>query len=89
MELGLLAGYVDDVRQEGAGIRFGMRFKVEERKWRCREEDWKEYKERMMDRENKNERMKRLCMPVMNSINKDLTFTAETPEELRMADSRP
>ena len=75
------------MRQGGEGIRFGMRFKVEERKWRCREEDWKEYKERRMDRENKNERMKRLYMPVMNSINKDLTFTAETSEELRMADS--
>ena len=26
MELGLLAGYVNDVRQGGTGIRFGLRF---------------------------------------------------------------
>ena len=33
MELGLLAGYVDDVRQGGTGIRFGLRFEIEDRKW--------------------------------------------------------
>ena len=81
MELGLLAGYVNDVRQGGTGIRFGLRFEIEERKWKWSEESWKEDRERTKDGENNNERMKRLCMPLMNSINRDLTFTAETPDE--------
>ena len=34
-----------------------------------------------MDGESADERMKRVCLPVMNCVNADLNFTAETAEE--------
>ena len=41
MEIGLLSGYVDDIRQGGTSIRLGLRYGQDD-KWTWREEDYKE-----------------------------------------------
>ena len=81
MEIGLLSGYVDDVRQGGTSLRLGLRFDVDGGNWKWSEEAMQEDKEKREGGEGRDERMKRLCMPVMNSINEDLEFTAETSAE--------
>ena len=42
------------------------------------EEDYLEDMELRRDGETRNERMIRLCLPMINSINEDLVFTAES-----------
>ena len=81
MEISLFTGYVDDVRNNSTSIRLGMRYSEITLKW-----DWSEihYQEDLMLRkggETRHERQTRLLIPVLNSINVDLTFTAEIPEQ--------
>ena len=54
-----------------------MRYNVEEKKFEWNEEAEMEDKERKLQGEDDYMFMARLCLPVMNSINRDLTFTAE------------
>ena len=79
----LLEVYVDDGRQAGKVFRIGTRFDPTSRKLiiteQARQEDIKL-------EESSNERMARVCLPIMNSINEDLVFTVEYPEEF--ADGR-
>ena len=78
LRLPLLSGYVDDGRQGSTVLRKGMRFCQEENKFvfdpRQLEED---EEEDLPD----NVRMARRCLPAMNSINPDLKFTTEAPED--------
>ena len=79
--LDLFSGYVDDVRQGATSIRLGLRYDSNIKSWRWSEGDYQEDMDMRRDGESRNERMIRLCLPVANSINKDLVFTAEKPED--------
>ena len=79
--------YVDDGRQLTTMRRKGMRYDKESNEYRwdmiAEEEDM------MLERqgESKDCFMVRLCLPLMNAINNDLTFTAEVAADF--ADGRP
>ena len=77
----LLAGYVDDGRQVSSVFRRGMRFRRESGKF-----EWDAEAEAEDDKlaETINVRMARICLVAMNSINSDLVFTVEVPEEFPM-----
>ena len=68
---------MDDGRQVTSILKEGMRYNVEEKKFEWNEEAEMEDKERKLQGEDEDMFMARLFLPVMNSINKDLTFTAE------------
>jgi hypothetical protein len=73
LRAGLMTGYEDDGRQRSTVLRKGMMFndQLEEEQYeRDVEEDAPE-----------NIRMVRICLPAMNSVNDDLKFTTEAPEE--------
>ena len=74
----LLEIYVDDGRQAGAVFRLGTRYDPTSKKMIISEDA------RMEDitlAEDNNVRMARVCLPLMNSINEDLVFTVEAPED--------
>ena len=77
----LLAGYVDDGRQCTTTLRPGMRFSKAENRFEYSEEGELEDENKRLAGESKNQRMARICLPAMNSINKDLEFTVESQEE--------
>ena len=54
-----------------------MRFRAEEKKFVWDAESEKEDEEMEKNGERKEEFMARLCLPAMNAVNEDLTFTAE------------
>ena len=78
--------YVDDGRQLTTMLRKGLRYDRENNEYRwdmiAEEEDL------LMEKqgESKDDFMARLCLPLMNAINDDLTFTAETASDF--ADGR-
>ena len=74
----LLEIYVDDGRQAGAVFRMGTRYDKEKRKMTVTEEA---KKEDLALGEDANTRMARVCLPLMNDVNRDLVFTIEVPEE--------
>ena len=76
--IGLLAGYVDDGRQLTGVLELGMRFSKEENKFIYSTKAEKEDREIGDD---DDERMARVCLPAMNSINQDLVFTVETAKD--------
>ena len=80
MEIILLTGYVDDIRKSGTCVRLGLRFIVGAG-WKWSEADYQEDLEMRRTGESRNSRMVRICMPLVNSINQDLEFTSETPED--------
>ena len=80
MEIGLLSGYVDDIRQVGTSIRLGLRYV--KLKWRWSEDQYQEDLEMRSKGESRDKRMIRICLPVANQINKDIEFTAEAAEEV-------
>ena len=79
---GMLDRYVDDVRQHSTYLRYGARWDAEARIFKltqdANEEDLRMRRE-MHD--TGNARMVRVCLPAINTINQDLEFTAEVPEE--------
>ena len=77
----LLAGYVDDGRQITSLLDDGMRYNKEERKFTYYEEAEREDIEKRKQGESENQKMARLCLTAMNSINPDLKFTTETQED--------
>ena len=81
VKLPQLDGYVDDVRHRSTCLRFGLRWNenTKEFTWsmEAKKEDLKMKYEKM---ESTNARMARLCLPAINSVNKDLVFTVEIPE---------
>ena len=76
----LLEIYVDDGRQAGPAFRLGTRWEPASRKLVISEEA---RNEDIRLEETTNERMARVCLPMMNSLNEDLTFTVEVPEEFK------
>ena len=76
----LLEVYVDDGRQAGAVFRLGTRFESTSRKMVITEDAMKEDK---LLKEEPNVRMARVCLPIMNSINEDLTFTVEVSQDFK------
>ena len=82
----LMKVYVDDGRQLTTMLRKGMRYdrELNEYRWDMTAEE----EDRMLEMqgESKDSFMARLCLPLMNSINDDLTFTAEVASDF--ADGR-
>ena len=80
--IAMLDGYVDDVRNVSSSLRYGTRFDESTKKFVVSEDAKREdLKLRREMHETCNQRMVRVCLPEMNSINRDLKFTAEIPEE--------
>ena len=82
LRIALLSSYVDDVRQGTTCLRFGMRFDVVKLEfvWSMGAEEEDKNMRREIGESN-NRRMSRICLPAINSINKDLEFTSEVPED--------
>ena len=80
VEIGLLSGFVDDVSQGGTSIRLGLRFATDKKEWIWKKEYLVEDLAKRENGETRNRRMKRICLPAINSINEDLVFTGVTPE---------
>ena len=70
-----LKGYVDDGRQWSDLMRRGTRFNPKRNRFTWRE-DWEE--EDNMENLPEEQRMGKICLTAMNSVNSDLTFTVET-----------
>ena len=81
IEVLLLAGYVDDGRQLTSSLKLGMRFDEDKKMFQYSEEAEIEDKNRRSKGESNNQRMARICQAAMNSVNKDLQFTVESPED--------
>ena len=77
----LLAGYVDDGRQFSTCLPLGNRYDKDTRKFQFSEEALQEDTRHKNNGESTNQRMGRICLVAMNSINSDLEFTIETPED--------
>ena len=77
----LLAGYVDDGRQITTVLKDGMRYNKEEQKFTYSKEAEDEDREKRSQGESKNQKMARICLTAMNSVNPDLKFTTETQED--------
>ena len=77
----LLKVYVDDGRQVTSKLRKGMRYCREKREYVWSREAEEEDLEREKKGEDKGSFMARLCLPLMNDINPDLTFTAEVEKD--------
>ena len=83
MELLLLTGFVDDVRQGGTSLRIGLRYNIEKKEWNWSKDAFNEDLILREEGENRDQRMVRICLPVCNSINRDLEFTAETASDFK------
>jgi hypothetical protein len=80
--VGMLDGYVDDVRNNSTCLKYGTRWEESKKKFEISEDAKKE--DMIMRKEmheTSNERMARVCLPAINSINVDIVFTKEVPEE--------
>ena len=76
-----MAGYVDDGRQITSTFPMGARFNKVEKLFKISEEALKEDEELKSKGEAENQRMARITVEAMNSINDDLTFTTESQED--------
>ena len=81
VDVGLLTGYVDDVRQVSSCLKKGMRYSKEEKKFLFTELAKEEDEKREQQGESKNGMMARICRDAMNDVNSDLQFTVEVPED--------
>ena len=77
----LLAGYVDDGRQYTTCLPLGSRFDKNNKRFQIIPEAVEEDTRNKLQGESTNQRMGRICLEAMNSINIDLEFTMETPED--------
>ena len=73
----MLKVYVDDGHQVTSMLRKGMRFSKERKEFIWTAEAEAEDRRKEEEGEEDDEFMARLCLPVMNAINEDLTFTVE------------
>ena len=78
LRIPLLTGYVDDGRQGGTTLRKGMRFDQILGEFVMDDE---QLERDIEENEPDNMRMAKRCLPAMNSINQDLKFTTEAPED--------
>ena len=81
LEVHLLAGYVDDGRQYTSCLPLGSRFQEQTGTFQTSKQAEAEDIKNKNNGESTNQRMARVCITAMNSINKDLEFTVETPED--------
>ena len=81
IEVLLLSGYVDDGRQLSTSLPMGSRFNPTTRKFEITEQAEAEDKINKINGESTNQRMAKTCLSAMNSINSDLEFTVESPED--------
>ena len=81
MRVGLLTGYVDDVRQVSSCLKQGMRYCKDSKIFAYSEQARKEDLEKKQQGESMNSRMARVCQEAMNDVNMDLQFTVEVPED--------
>jgi hypothetical protein len=82
--IGMLDGYVDDVRNHSTCLRYGTRWDESKKQFTITEDAKAEdLRMRHEMHESSNARMARVCLPAINSINGDLEFTAEVPEEFK------
>ena len=77
----LLKIYVDDVRQVSTLIKRGLRYNIEREEWEWSKAAEEEDDLKAGEGESRDARMARILQPVMNSINGDLVFTTELPED--------
>ena len=77
----LLAGYVDDGRQLTSCLPLGYRFSEQDKIFQYQEQAEIEDKIKKQEGESTNQRMARICLPAMNSVNPNLEFTVEAPED--------
>ena len=84
LRVALLSSYVDDVRQGSTCLRLGMRFDKQQMEfvWDM-ESEMEDRKLRIETGETNNKSMARICAPAQNSINEDLEFTQEVPEDFK------
>ena len=81
--IGMLDGFVDDVGQQSTCLRYGTRWDDDKKSFKISEDAKQEdLCLRREMHETSNARMVRVCIPA-NSINRDLEFTAEIPEEFQ------
>ena len=80
LRIPLLTGYVDDGRQGGTVLRRGMRFCERDGQFVMSDEQLKQDEEK---NEPDNVSMAKRCLPAMNSVNTDLIFTTEAPEDFK------
>ena len=83
VEIGVLTGYVDDVRQVSTFLKLGSRYLPETKTFRYSEEAAEEDEKLRLEGESNNGRMARVCLPAMNDILEDLQFTVEVPEDFQ------
>ena len=83
VKIKMIAGYVDDGRLISSTLAMGMRFSQETNKFMFSSEDREDDIKRMKNGETTNQRMARVMVPAMNSVNKDLKFTAESQEDYK------
>ena len=81
LEISLLKVYVDDGRQVTSLLRKGLRYSRDEKEFVWSKEAEEEDSEKEKEGEDRATFMARLCLPVMNDINPDLTFTAEVEKD--------
>ena len=79
----LLAGYLDDGRQESSSFPEGVGYNKETRLFEHSEAALKEDLARKKEGESLNQRMARVCSAAMNAINPDLVFTVEVQEDFQ------
>ena len=79
----LLKVYVDDGRQVSTVLKKGMRFEEKKMEFVWNKEAEEEDIMKEKQGENKDSFMARLCLPAMNAINPDLTFTVEVPSDFK------
>ena len=73
--VGMLVGYVDDGRQLTTILDPGMRFNKEVRKFVYDPEGEDEDEAKKKEGESERQRMDKICLPAINSVNEDLVFT--------------
>ena len=81
VEVLLLSGYVDDGRQVTSSLPLGSRFNKNEKMFQFSEAAELEDKKLQVRGESNNQRMARITQEAMNSVNMDLEFTVESPED--------
>ena len=81
LEITLLKVYVDDGRQLTSLLEKGMRYVKEKEEYSWSQEAEEEDLELEKKGESRAAFMARLCLPLMNDINPDLTFTAEVADD--------
>ena len=76
----MAGGYVDDGRKLMSMLEKGSRFDENEKKFVFDKDGFEEDARLEKAGESNNEFMARILIKAMNSVNKDLKFTTETPE---------